>query len=339
MRLLTALLLLAGFGIFAAVMAQADLGAVWGHVQTLGVAGAVAVLVVSCGWYATDVLIWRQTLRTRPTLFNCFGRLWRAQVVGEAINNITPLASLGGEPVKASLLNRLCGVPYRECVASLVIVQMINLSGLILFLVVGLGLMFSDDLVPDSIRVSATIGFLAVAVSVALFYVAQRYRFASRSGRRLSRSWLGAKAMRAVRHVHRIEGYLVHFYRERPTRFASAIGLSFGNWSIGAIEIFVVLWFLDSQLSFASCWIIEAAVVLTRVALFVLPSSLGAQEGVFYVVAGALTGSPAIAVALALIRRGRELVWIAIGLALGARLSLKHSDGHAPRSPYETPTT
>ena len=62
--------------------------------------------------------------------------------------------------------------------------------------------------------------------------------------------------------------------------------------------------------------------LLVRTVLFMLPSSIGTQEVTFVVVVGALTGSPSAAVALALVRRARELVWIALGLAAGARFAV-----------------
>ena len=49
--------------------------------------------------------------------------MYVVRMIGEAYNNITPTASLGGEPVKAWLLKANWGVPLRDAGASLVIAK------------------------------------------------------------------------------------------------------------------------------------------------------------------------------------------------------------------------
>jgi len=62
---------------------------------------------------------------------------------------------------------------------------------------------------------------------------------------------------------------------------------------------------------------IEAAAQMVRAATFFIPSSLGAQEGAFLFMVSALTGSPPLGIAVAVIRRFRELVWIGSGFLMG----------------------
>ena len=64
---------------------------------------------------------------------------------------------------------------------------------------------------------------------------------------------------------------------------------------------------------------------MVRSILFLVPASIGAQEVAFVVLAGAITGSPAAGVAVALIRRFRELVWILLGLSMVGRASLRRT--------------
>ena len=54
-----------------------------------------------------------------------------------------------------------------------------------------------------------------------------------------------------------------------------------------------------------------------RAGFFFIPASLGATEAVMVLVYDALLGRPSLGFAVALIRRGRELLWIAWGLWLG----------------------
>jgi uncharacterized membrane protein YbhN (UPF0104 family) len=175
---------------------------------------------------------------------------------------------------------------------------------------------------PEAYRTAAGIALCVLVLCVALFVLIQRYRFVSRLGRRF-----GRRIFRLVREIHKVEGHLIRFYLSHPWRCAGAALLQFGNWTLGAIEIFLVLHFLGHPIGFHEAWAIEACVVLVRTALFIVPSSIGAQEGVFMVVCGAITGSPSLGLAAALIRRTREILWIAIGLAMGGTLTASAGAG------------
>ena len=321
-RLVTGGLVVGGLALFAWVVAQVNLATVWQYVRELGWLGLAAVLGLSCAWYVIDVLIWRLTFRPPFRMPLCFYRLWRVHVVGEALNNITPVGLLGGEPVKAVLVHQLNGVPYRQGVATLVLVQMVNTVALVIFLLVGVALIVGDPAMPEGVRGAALTGFGVLVVCVAVFFMMQRFRWLSRGGRWLERVRPCDEVKAMTRQIHRIEGHIVHIYRERPASFLLGVCLSLVNWLIGALELWLVFRFLGHPIAFADAWAIEAAVVLVRTALFFLPSAVGAQEGVFYVLCGAITGVPPLGLAVALIRRVRELMWVAIGLTLGGRFSL-----------------
>jgi hypothetical protein len=80
-----------------------------------------------------------------------------------------------------------------------------------------------------------------------------------------------------------------------------------------------VFWFLGIPLTFGEVWIVEATTQFVRAATFFIPASLGAQEGAIILVCTALTGSPTTGVAVAVVRRLREIMWILWGMFLGTR--------------------
>ena len=67
----------------------------------------------------------------------------------------------------------------------------------------------------------------------------------------------------------------------------------------------------------SEAWLIEAVAQLVRAGFFFVPASLGVTEAAMVLVYDALTGRPSLGFAVALIRRARELLWIAWGLWLG----------------------
>ena len=75
----------------------------------------------------------------------------------------------------------------------------------------------------------------------------------------------------------------------------------------GAGEAWVGLWFMGHALAWSDVLILESIAFALRTAAFIVPSRLGVQEA-GYVLLGALFGlSPDVALALSLLKRGREI--------------------------------
>lgn len=282
-----------------------------------GGAGIAAVLGLSGLWFLSDVTAWLLVSPWARLEAAWFWRLAVVHAIGEALNNVSPLVPFGGEPVKAMLLNRHYRVAVADGVASLVLLQTTIVLAEIGFLGGGFGLMLASDAFSGALRL-ASAGVLAVfSGTVALLVIAQRGQASSTVAAWLLGNRLGRRAEAAIEAVRRIEAQLIAFYRNRPRRLAGAVGSEFVNWLLGTAEVYAALWFLGFAVSFGDAWMIEAVVVLVRAATFVIPSSLGAQEATFLVLCELITGSATAGVAVALIRRFRELAWTALGLGAG----------------------
>ncbi len=323
MRLLTAILLIAGVVLFGFILSRSDLSQVWEHVRELGWLGVGAVIGIYCMAFMCSIAAWSLTFRDRPITLRWLSRLWRVQIVGNALNNTTPLGSLGGEPVKAALLNRHYGVGYRDSVATLVLIQTIAIMAQIVFMSASFVLMLQSDALDNTYRFAAGGALVVLCTLIGLFFGFQRFRVASRTGGWLGRLRLGARLDRALDIIGDVEDRLVSFYVGARRRFASALVLEFVNWVLGAVEIYVILHLLGHPVAFTDAWLIEGIVVLVRSAFFLVPASMGTQEATFLIVCGAITGSPGLALAVALTRRGRELFWIFLGFLTGWAFSLR----------------
>jgi putative membrane protein len=86
------------------------------------------------------------------------------------------------------------------------------------------------------------------------------------------------------------------------------------SWFVGAVEVWIALWALGIPGGFPQAIVLEGVAQGVRSAMFFVPGALGIQEG-GYVVVGRLLGIPGeMGLALALIRRVRELVFGIPGL-------------------------
>ncbi len=311
------LALLAGIGVLAFVASEIDLSEVWSRVVEVGPLGALAVAAVYFLAFLIDTASWQLALPSARLNGAWLYRLWKVRMLGEALNLAIPAGSMGGEPVKAVLLKRGYGIGYREGAASLFIARTVNLLSLVAFAAAGFALMLGVGALPRPFVLAAGLGLLALGLGVAGFYAVQRWGAASFLVRRLTAWRKIGRLENFLEHIHAVDDHFERFYRRQRLRFAAALALAFLNWLAGAAEIMVILWFLGAPVSLSEAWLIEAVAQLVRAGFFFVPASLGVTEAAMVLVFDALTGRPSLGFAVALIRRGRELLWIAWGLWLG----------------------
>ena len=158
-----------GCALFTIILHQTDVTEVWQKVIHIGWGGVMIVLINYLVVFITDVLGWQFAFKKIPLNWQWFYRLFNIRMVGEAFNRVTPLASLGGEPVKAMLLKTHYGLPYRETITSIVLATTIDMIGLVVFLAIGFALLLAGDSLPLSFKVVAGLG-LAV-FSTAIFFI------------------------------------------------------------------------------------------------------------------------------------------------------------------------
>lgn len=326
MRALKFLYVAIGLALLAAVFAQVDVADVWTRALQIGVLGMGLVIAIYAAGFAIDSFTWQMAMAGVPLNARWLWRAFKVRMVGEVFNNVMPAAGMGGEPVKAILLNKHYGLGYREGTASIILGRTINMVAQMLFLAVGFAVVWVSDL-PGHFKGLAVAGLAFFVGSTAIFFYAQRLRVASLTG-----SWLGRwrvldRINSILHHVREMDERLVRFYTHNRTRFASAVALAFVNWVAGVGEIYVTMIFLGHPVSFSDAWVIESTAQLVRAAAFFIPAAVGAQEGAFLLVCTVITGDPALGVAVSLVRRGRELAWIAFGLAFGGLYAVRPARG------------
>jgi glycosyltransferase 2 family protein len=321
----------AGLGLLAAVLLTTDLTEVGTYLSKVGI-GVVLMIAAYKLAFLLDAWAWLMTMRSLPNRVIWIVRFWMVRMVGEAVNNATPLAGMGGEPVKAAILNRAYGIGYGDSFASIVLARTTFLIGLIPFLLIGFGLLLLEPGVDESFKWFAGVGLVGLSAGICALFAIQRLRLTSRSGGLLAGVFARPGLQKVFKQVEQFEDRLVDFYTAAPGRFAATSVLSFINWALGAVEVWIAFYLLGAPVTFAEAWIIEAVVQLVRVAVFFVPLSLGTQEGAFTLVVGALTGNPALGVAAAVLRRFRELVVLSAGLLMGPLIYGRSAMSPAPRT-------
>jgi glycosyltransferase 2 family protein len=291
------------------LVAQNDPAAIVGSIADLSWRLAVILCFPAVLVAVFDTLGWRFAFLREVG----FRVLFASRLAGEAFNLTTP-AALGGEAVKAWLLRG--HAPLDASLASVIVAKTTITIAQGIFLLVGVVVAWSTIL-QGSLLLYGMLWLLALeAIALPLFVLVQTRGMLGWVGRLLDRLGVGAILGRST--LGRVDDALGLFYRTAPDRLALSIAFHFGAWFLGSLETWLILKFLGAEISFATATVIEAFGTAIKVATFLIPASLGALEGGFVAAFVALGLSAPTAISFSLVRRVREVVWIAIGLVLFA---------------------
>lgn len=320
-----------GLGLLAWVLLRVDLSAALDHVGRLGW-GVPAVFVTYYLAFLADTWSWQLLLDRARSGNGWFHRLWKVRMVGAALNRITPFIGMGGEPVKAMLLKRHYGFAYPEAVSSLVAAKTVNLIALVAFFGMGLLAALDADWLDETFRNAAVAGFATLALGIGLVFGLQVGQVASRLSAAISGQRWGHWLRGVIDSIRAMDRRLLETYSRDKCRFLTAMLATLANWLLGAVELWLILYFLGRPIGLVDALCVDAAVELVRAGTFFIPASLGAQEGAIVVLLSALTGEPALGLAVALIRRFREVVWVVWGSLIAwagfRRPALSEGPGH-----------
>jgi len=306
-----------GFVLLAVLIYQTGPRELMQHLVVLGwwapiifVPYAVSSAFDAAGWRATFV-------RFRPALW----LLYLARLVGEAMNSLTPTAYLGGEPVKAFVLQRF-GVPLTEGATSVILAKTTLTIAQIAFVIVGVAMFLIRRHTDDLTALPTLAALIAAGAGMASLLVLVQRRglvaFVARTVRRLfpRAGLVGRLAARAPE----IDERLRAFYAARPRAAAASVGLHFVGWVTGATEVFAIMALIGHPVTIGDAVVIEALAQPTRLAGILIPGTLGVQEAGGMVIFGLLGLPPELGLAMMLIKRIRELGFNVLGLGLLTRL-------------------
>lgn len=264
-----------------------------------------------------EALAWELLLSTksaRPRLAFLF---W-LRLGGEALNQLTPTASLGGEPYKAVRL-QATGLSFEEATASVVIHKALKVLSLLLYIVVGL--LLAPLLLPEVSSHLTALALAAAGLGAAIFafIVVAGQDPCTRVLRLLERLNLCPRFLKEKEaDLSRLDARLASFYRLYPGKSALAFVLLFLAWVFHGVEVYLIFWLLAHPLGWGVSLCLDALTMIFTSIGFFIPGSLGFQEGGNILLAlGFHLGAP-LGAAFSIVRRIREAFWMGLGLLAAA---------------------
>ena len=305
-----------GFVLLGVLIYQAGPRQLAQHLRVLGWWAPIIFLPYTLS-SAFDAAGWRVTFVSfRPALW----LLYLARLVGEAMNSITPTAYLGGEPVKAFVLQRF-GIPLTEGATSVILAKTALTVAQIAFVIVGVALfLIRKDTGVATVPTVIALALAGTAVAAVLVVLQRRglVAFVARVTRRMfPRARL---AVQLAERAPEIDRRLRSFYGARPRAAAASVAWHFTGWITGAAEVFVIMTLIGHPVSVLDAIVIEALAQPTRLAGIFIPGTLGVQEAGGMVIFGMLGLPPELGLAMMLLKRVREIGFNLLGLGLLTRL-------------------
>ncbi|MCZ6513053.1 MAG: flippase-like domain-containing protein [Nitrospinae bacterium] len=315
-RFLKPLFLIVGVLLFIWAVRSVEVTEVSGLLSHIG--AGFFLVVTAYGLVAGfDALSWKYAFKPEEAGKIHLFPLLRIRTIGEAFNAITPLGTLGGEPVKAHLLKEQYGLTYKQSAASQVVARTTLMVSLVLFMIPGIVFLFMGNDGSEAFKVSSLTGLITFSILIFLFLLFQVTGTLSRIAHGFNRLFPAKTPRASLEHLVALCGMMSGYYREHRGLFLKSVVYGFLGWAAGIVELYVTLYYLGTPLALRELWIIESLLQLVRMGSFFIPLSLGAQEGGLIVIFVAMGMAGPLGLAVSLVRRIRELIWIGLGLLLG----------------------
>ena len=296
---------LAGAALFTYAVRRAGVAEIVEAVRRVGW-GLVLILVIAGLRFLIRAQCWRWCLPP-GTVFR-LPRALAAFLAGDAIGNVTPLGLLASEPTKVLLTRH--HLATRESVASLAVENFVYAASVMTMVGIGLIVLAVNVAMPAGWRIAVAVAVVAMGGGGAVALRAMRGTWdASRGARPRWRERLATIRDEAVR-----------FSGGHPERLWRVFALDLAFHALAVLEVFITLrWLLgDRSPTLVQAIVFEALNRVITAAFKFVPFRVGIDEASAGALAPVLSVNPAAGVALAVVRKVRNLSWAAIGLALVA---------------------
>jgi putative membrane protein len=231
--------------------------------------------------------------------------------IGYSINLMLPVASIGGDVVRARLLATWTGKP-RDAVASVIVDKTVLVATLPLLGLIGTAALLS--VVPDAGSLGAAFGsVILLAIALVLLVLAQQsgvFAFLAARAVRLARraGWDGLEARASD-----LDDSIRALYRPPARTVASCLLRLLARLSLSG-EVWLAARLLGHPITVVDAIFLKSFGIVARAVAFPVPGGLGVQEGSFVALGAVIGLPPDVALATSLATRVREIVSSVPGL-------------------------
>ena len=307
---------LLGLLLFVYFVSSAGVGQIVAGIQRLG-AGFVLILAISSLRYIARSWAWTRCVE--PPYRLPFRDAFAARIMGDALGNIVPFISAAvSEPSKGVFVKDK--VPLMVGLPALAIENIFYALSVALFIFGGTATLLLSFSLPKPLRYASIGALCATLVVVPLIFVLIRTqaRFLSGLFRFLAKRGIASRLMsRLAPRALVLEDRVYGFYERNQQRFLSIFLLDVCFHLAGVLEVYVTLLFISPVApTLTQAFILESVNRIINVAFKFVPLRAGVDEGGTGQVSKVLGFARGIGETLAIVRKGRDIFWAAVGVIL-----------------------
>jgi uncharacterized protein (TIRG00374 family) len=314
MRKLRVILLVPGVLVFFWLLHKLGLRSIESNLSNLKW-GFLAILLASLVWHILKTFAWMLALEPGSHDIG-FRSFFRARLIGEAFNYLAILSSVGGDPVKAYVLNGR--LRLSRGMASVILDRVLYTATCLIFIILGIVAFLAHFPVGTQLYtvMMITLGCVVVlwGAFCAMFYF--RLPVISKTLKVLSSLPYLKKRFREKRaSFDKIDELIFDLFNYHRWRFLAIMGMHLLSFALSVLEIHIILFCVGNPVSVQVSFLLASlTLVFNSLSVFV-PANLGSFEGAHYLMFHMLNLSPDLGLTLAIAKRIRALFWVGIGLA------------------------
>lgn len=295
-----------------------------------GVLDVVELLLASGWWLLSLPFAWLPSLllatqgwlflfpqQSAPRYQHALLAMW----VGRAVNDLLPVASIGGEVVKARMLF-IKQYPGQDAAASVLVDKAVQALSVALWGCIGVALLLTISSNTELAKF-ALIGFIILIISAVVFMRIQHLGMLgvlAKFGGKLIKTdnWEGLTL-----NAHEVDERVKELYKNKH-RVISCLILRTLSLSLQTLEVWLACYLLGHPIGLLEALMLKSLTSTLSDIAFIIPNAYGIQEGAFIIIGSIIGLSPEVSLAISLSIRIRDLLLDPAGLIYLHQLESKH---------------
>ena len=315
-------------GVAAVVLMLLTFDADWARVkEVIGQAGI---------WFPVIVVLWGVIYLMNACSFGLiindgtggrlpFGKLFQLTVSGYALNYVTPLGLMGGEPYRILELSDYVG--GRKATSSVILYSMMHICSHFFFwlsaVVLYVMLHFVTDGYGMDVWMSVMLGVMFVVFAAVLWLFSLGYRkgfvvkvFGVLSRIPFVRRWAAGYMDKHRSGLEEVDSQIALMLTQRRASFWWSLLLEYAARVVSCMEYWLLIGMLVPGFSFWDSILVMAFSSLFSNLIFFSPMQMGGYEGGMALAASGVQVPGAYGLYTALVARLRQIVWTVIGIVI-----------------------
>ena len=286
--------------------------------------------------YLVNAFAWQAIIKSNTDADErvSFARIYQLTITGYALNNVTPVGGLGGEPYRILELTKHMSKDHAT--SSVILYAMMHIYSHFWFWFIAVFLYVAlwacgDDLLMNG-YVAASLAVITVFCSIGFYFFSKGYKngLVVKVIRLVGkipglRGWSQRFVEKHAETLHKVDAQIAALQSQSGRAFYTALVLEYlGRVLLGLEVMFILLLFGEDcgggvsgyVTLFLHCVLIEALTSLLANMIGFLPMQLGVQEGGYVASIATLGLRPEIGIFTSIIARVRQMVWNMLGVGL-----------------------